>query len=279
MKRILMTAAILCGLFMIAGAQQQLNTPPPSVAQTIKQQFALTEIEVSYSRPSMRGRKIMGDLVPFGKVWRTGANGATTIAFKDEVEIGGKKIAAGKYGLLTIPGASEWTIIITKQLDVTSPSAYKQDQDVVRLTAEAVTLPVSVETFMITFDNATNTSIALMLIWENTLVAFPIKMEIDKKVMADIESQMKSANPPYFDAAMYYVENGKDLKKASEWMDKAAKAEPDAFWIFYQNASLKAKLGNKTEAAALAKKSIELAKAAKNEDYVTLNNKLLASLN
>jgi len=274
-----MTAAVICSLFMIAEAQQQLKTPPASVSQTIKQQFALTEIEVSYSRPSMKGRKIMGDLVPYGKVWRTGANNATTIAFKDEVEIGGKKVAAGKYGLLTIPGASEWTVIITKQLDVTSPSAYKQDQDVVRLTAAVDNLPVSVETFMITFDNATNTSITLMMIWENTIVTFPIKMEIDSKVMADIDAQMKTASPPYFQSAMYYIENNKDLKKASEWLDKAVKSEPEAYWVWYQNANLKAKLGNKTEAATLAKKSRELAKTAKNEDYVALNDKLLASLN
>ena len=266
-------------LFVFNAAAKGLRTPPPSTAQTVKQEFALSTVELSYSRPTMKNRKIFGDLVPYGKVWRTGANAATTITFGEEVQFGGKKVPAGKYGLVTIPGEQEWTVILTKQLDVTSPAAYKQDQDVVRLTASAENLPVSVETFMITFDNATNTSIALMMIWENTLVAFPIKMEVDSKVMADIDAQMKTAKPPYFQAAMYYIDNNKDLKKASEWLDKAVKSEPDAYWVWYQNANLKAKLGNKTEAATLAKKSKELAKAAKNEDYVALNDKLLATLN
>jgi hypothetical protein len=114
---------------------QQLTTPQPSPTANIKQNFALSNIEISYSRPGMKGRKIFGDLVPYGNVWRTGANNATTITFGEEVTIGGKKVPAGKYGLLTIPNASEWTIIITKQLDVTSLCIIKQDQDVVRVTA------------------------------------------------------------------------------------------------------------------------------------------------
>src|SRR6478736_8705248 len=115
---------------------QELHTPQPSPTEEVKQNFGLSSIELSYSRPGVKGRKIFGDLVPYGKVWRTGANGATTINFGEDVTIGGKKVAAGKYGLLTIPGETEWTFIITKQLDVTNPSAYKQDQDVVRVTSK-----------------------------------------------------------------------------------------------------------------------------------------------
>src|SRR5215475_13367344 len=112
---------------------QSIKTPPPSPPQTIKQDFGISSIELSYSRPGIKGRKIFGELVPFGKVWRTGANNATTITFGDDVTIGGQKVPAGKYGLLTIPGQNSWTVIITKQLDVTSPAAYKQDMDVVRV--------------------------------------------------------------------------------------------------------------------------------------------------
>jgi tetratricopeptide (TPR) repeat protein len=276
MKNLFVLAAF-CGVFSFA--QAQLKTPQPSVGQKITQEFALTSIEVDYSRPSMKGRKIMGDLVPFGKVWRTGANGATTISFKDEVIIGGKKVPAGKYGLLTIPGQSEWTIIITKQTDVTSPAAYKADQDVVRVTAPSVDMPFPVETFMILFNNATATSIDLMMIWEQTSVSFPIKMEVESKVMAQIDEQMKSAKPPYFQAAMYYLENGKDLNKAAEWLDKATAETPDAFWVWHQKANALAKLGKKKDAIAAANKSMQLASTAKNEDYVQLNKKLLATLN
>ena len=129
MKKIFLTIA---GAAMIAlsTSAQQVNTPAPSPPQYVKQNFGLSEIELSYSRPGVKGRTVFGDLVPFGKVWRTGANSATTITFGDDVSIGQTKIPAGKYGLLSIPGQSEWTFIITKQLDVTNPAAYKQDQDV-----------------------------------------------------------------------------------------------------------------------------------------------------
>src|SRR5882724_5575329 len=133
MNRFLILFAF-AGLFCLPGEAQTLRTPAPSPPQYIKQDFGLSSIELSYSRPGMKGRNIFGELVPYGKVWRTGANHATTLTFGDDVNIGGTKIPAGKYGLLTIPGAQEWTIIITKQLDVTTPAVYKQDQDVVRLT-------------------------------------------------------------------------------------------------------------------------------------------------
>ena len=221
----------------------------------------------------------MGDLVPFGKVWRTGANEATTISFKDEVMIGDKKVPAGKYGLLTIPGQTEWTVIISKQTDVSNPAGYKADQDVVRVNVPANDLPFPVETFMIVFNNATATSIDLMMIWEQTAVSFPIKIEVDSKVMAQINELMKTDKPPYFQAAMYYMETGKDINKATEWLEKATKETPEAFWIWHQKANALAKQGKKKDAIAAANKSIELAKAAKNDDYVELNNKLLAKLN
>lgn len=276
MKKIFLSAAF-CGSLFFAEAQQ-LKTPQPSVGQTIKQDFGLTAIELSYSRPSMKGRKIFGDLVPYGAVWRTGANAATTISFADEVIIGGKKIPAGKYGLLSIPGATDWTFIITKQLDVTSPAAYKQDQDMVRVSAKASNLPVTVESFMLIFDNVKPNSIDLILLWDQTAVVLPISMEVDAKVMAQIDNAMNKDNKPYFQSAMYYVDNGKDLNKANEWFDKAIAQNPNAFWIYYQKANCLAKLGKKQEATAAANKSIELAKAAKNDDYISLNNKLLATL-
>ena len=257
---------------------QPLKMPSPSTTQSIKQEFALTTVELSYSRPNMKGRKIFGDLVPYNAVWRTGANSATTISFADEVIIGDKKVPAGKYGLLTMPGATEWTVIITKQLDVTSPAAYKADQDVVRVTAKVDALPFSMETFTITFDNVTATTMDLWIAWEKTAVSVPIKMEVDAKVMAQIDNAMNKDNKPYFQSAMYYMESGKDLAKANMWFDKAIEQNPTAFWIYYNKANCLAKMGKKSEAIATSNKSIELATAAKNDDYIALNKKLQASL-
>ena len=217
MKKLFFLAA---ALYIVNTTEaQQLTTPQPSPTANIKQNFALSSIEISYSRPGVKGRKVFGDLVPFGNVWRTGANNATTITFGEEVTIGGKKVPAGKYGLLTIPNANEWTIIITKQLDVTSPSAYKQDQDVVRVTAKPEKTPFNIETFMITVDEIKSNSCSIGMGWENTWVSFPVAADVDGKVMQQIKNTMEGDNKPYFNAALYYIDNGKDLAKAVEWLD------------------------------------------------------------
>ena len=274
----LITCLLVSTTLYFTGFAQELKTPAPSPATTVKQEFALSNVELSYSRPSMKGRTIFGDLVPYGKVWRTGANSATTLTFGDEVTIGNTKIPAGKYGLLTIPGQDEWTIIITKQVDVTSPAAYKESEDVARLKVKPETMPFSIETFTILFDNIRPTEMNILLLWDRVAVTVPVKTEIDSKVMAQIDNLMTKSNPPYFSAAAYYLENGKDLNKAVEWFDKAIKQTPDAFWVYHQKARALAKLGKKNEAVTVAQKSIELAKKAKNDDYVALNEKLIASL-
>jgi hypothetical protein len=272
---------ILCLLAFVmlytAGAQQ-LNTPQPSPTTNIKQNFALSSIEISYSRPGVKGRKIFGDLVPYGKVWRTGANNATTIMFGEEVTIGGKKVPAGKYGLLTIPGETEWTIIISKQTDVTSPADYKQDMDVVRVQSLAQTLPFSIETFMIDIGEIKSNSCNISLIWDNVITTFAVSADVEGKVMKQISDLMEKDNRPYFGAAMYYMENGKDLNKALEWLTKAEQQNPRAFWVIHQKANCLAKLGKKQEAIAAANKSKDIAKEEKNDDYVALNDKLIASL-
>ena len=265
-------------LFYFNAAAQGLRTPPPSTAQSVKQEFALSTVELSYSRPSMKGRKIFGDLVPYGKVWRTGANAATTITFGEEVQFGGKKVPAGKYGMVTIPGEQEWTVILTKQLDVTSPAAYKQDQDVVRVQATPSQLPFNMENFTIMFNEVKNNSMDLMMLWDNVAVTVPISVDVDTKVMGQINNLMNNDNRPYFNAAMYYLETGKDLNTAIKWFDKAIEQNPKAFWVYHQKANALAKQGKKQEAVTTAQKSIELAKEAKNDDYVALNQKLIATL-
>ncbi|MHA4810705.1 DUF2911 domain-containing protein [Flavitalea flava] len=274
----LLSLFALTGLIFLNSTAQQIKTPAPSPPQTVKQDFGLSSIELSYSRPGIKGRTIFGDLVPYGKVWRTGANQATTLTFGDEVTIGGTKIPAGKYGLLTIPGQDEWTVIITKQLDVTNPAAYKADQDLVRVKVRNQELPFSIESFTIMFNNITSVSCDLAIFWDKTLVALPIKTEIDGKIMAQIDNSMTKDNRPYFTAALYYLDNGKDLNKANDWFDKAIAQDPTAFYVVYQKARCQAKLGKKQEAIATAQKSIGLSKQANNADYVALNEKLIASL-
>lgn len=276
-KRSLLLFALSTTLYCTSMAQS-IKTPPPSPPQFVRQDFGLSNIELSYSRPGVKGRAIFGDLVPYGKVWRTGANQATTLTFGDDVTIGDTKVPAGKYGLLTIPGADEWTIIITHQLDVTQPAAYKQDQDVVRVKVTPMSMPFSIETFTIFFGDVSSNSCNLDLCWDKTIVILPIKTDIDSKIMTQINNAMNKDNHPYFTAAVYYLDNGKDLNKALEWFDKAIAQDPTAFYVVYQKARCQAKLGRKQDAIATAKKSIELSKQAQNADYVALNEKLIASL-
>lgn len=276
MKKIILS---VFAFILLTSSEAQLRTPAPSPGQTIKQDFGIGSIELSYSRPGMKGRKIFGDLVPYGKVWRTGANSATTINFSDDIIIGGQNVPAGKYGLLTIPDKDNWTIIITKQLDVTSPAAYKQEMDVVRVKAKTMKIDETVETFTMQFANIKPSSCDLLVRWDNTVVALPIKSDLEKKIMAQIDDLMKNDNRPYFQAAMFYMDNGKDLNQALSWFDKAIEQNPKAYWVYHQKANALAKLGKKSEAKTTAQKSIELAREDKNDDYVRLNEKLIADLN
>ncbi|HEX2606503.1 MAG TPA: DUF2911 domain-containing protein [Flavisolibacter sp.] len=275
LKKLFLSAGITA---MILSAQAQtIRTPQPSPTQTIKQDFGISSIELTYSRPGMKGRKIFGDLVPFDKVWRTGANSATTLNFGDTVTIGGTKVAPGKYGLLSIPGKDQWTLIITRQLDVTNPSAYKQESDVVRVTAKPVTLDRSQESFTMQFANVKSNSTELQLMWDKTAVSLPITTDYDQRVTADIQRALQD-NRPYFQAGMYYLETGKDLNQAVSWFDKAIEQNKSAYWVHHQKANALAKLGMKEEARKSAQLSMDLAREQKNDDYVKLNEKLLESL-
>jgi hypothetical protein len=276
MKQLFLAAAFLTSA--AAMNAQQLTTPQPSPTQVVKQNFGVGSIELNYSRPAKKGRKVMGDLVPFGKVWRTGANAATTLTFSDDVTIGGKEIKAGKYGLLTIPDAGKWTIVISKDVNVNQPSAYKQENDVARVEAPVVTLPFLVENFTIGFADLTGSSCNIQLMWENTLVQFAVTTNSDAKVMGQIDNAMNKDNKPYFNAASYYYDNGKDLNQALTWVNKALETNKEAFWMHLLKARIHKKLGDKAAAKAAAQACKEFAEKAKNDDYVKMATELMAGL-
>lgn len=277
MKQLLVTTFAAFMLFT-AGAQQ-LTTPQPSPTQTIKQNFGLSSIELSYSRPGMKGRKIFGDLVPYGQVWRTGANAATTLTFADDVTIGGKAIPAGKYGLLTIPGEKDWTVIISKQTDVTAASAYKQDQDMVRMRVTPFMLPFPIETFTISFDDVKGNSCNLGMMWDKVYLSFSISTDVDGKVMKAIDNIMNKDNRPYYSAASYYYDNGKDMNQALAWVNKAVEAAPNAQpWVHTLKTRILAKLGKKDDAMAAAKNAIRVAQATNNPEFVKQNEDIMATL-
>jgi len=235
-------------------------------------------IELSYSRPGIKGRKIIGGLVPFDKVWRTGANAATTIAFSDDVIIGGKEIKAGKYGLLTIPGEKKWTIIISNEATVNQPSEYKQENDAVRVEANVVPLPFTIENFTISIGDLTNNSCNVGMMWENTYVSFPVTTNTDKKMMAEIDKLMNKDNKPYYAAAAYYYDNDKDVNQALVWVNKALETNKEAFWMYMLKARIHKKLGDKASSKTAANTCKDLAAKAKNDDYVKMASDFLADL-
>lgn len=274
-KTVFCIAAACC---MLIADAQQIKTPAPSPTQTIKQDFGISTIELTYSRPNMRGRTIFGDLVPYGKLWRTGANAATRIKFADDVSVGGVAVKAGEYALYTIPNQNEWEVILNKGVNNGGIVGYKESDDVARFKVKSMNAPMQAETFTMQFVNVMPSSTDLSIMWDKTAIQIPITMDVDSKVMAQINNVMTKDNRPYFQSAMYYMETGKDLKQALAWFDKAVEQNPDAFWIHHQRANALAKLGRKEEARATAMKSMELAKKANNYDYVRLNENLIAGL-
>ncbi|HWI92635.1 MAG TPA: DUF2911 domain-containing protein [Flavisolibacter sp.] len=275
LKKLLVFSTFCCAI-LFADAQS-IKTPQPSPGQTLKQDFGISSIELNYSRPGIKGRKIFGDLVPYGKVWRTGANSATRIKFSDDITIGGQALKAGEYAIYTVPGEKEWEVIINKG-SVNWGTDYKQEDDILRVKATPVKLDQPVESFTMQFANVKSNSTDLQIMWDKTLVSVPIATDVDKKVMADIDRIMNGDSRPYFQAAMYYMETGRDLNQALTWFDKAIEQNPSAYWVYHQKANAQAKLGKKDDAKTTAQKSMELAKTAKNDDYVKLNEKLIASL-
>ncbi len=275
MKKIFVLFSLLMSMGTMA---QSIKTPAPSPTQTIKQDFALSSIEVVYSRPSAKGRTIFGDLVPYGKMWRTGANTATKITFGEDVKVGGVAVKAGSYALYTIPNKDEWEIIINKGATNGGLNGYKAEDDVARFKVKPSTLPFNVETFTIMLTDQTASSLKVFVIWGNQEAGFPVEANIDTNIMKQIDGAMNVDNRPYFAAAGYYYDNGKDMTKALEWANKAVDAQPKAYWVMHLKAKIQAKMGDKAGAKATAMKSIELAKEGKNDDYVALNEKLIATL-
>ena len=271
-------AVLLLSLISLGSMAQGIKTPAPSPTQTLKQDFALSSIEINYSRPAAKGRKVFGDLVPFGKIWRTGANGATKITFGEDVKVGGIPVKSGSYAIYSVPNANEWEIIINKGANNSGLTGYKTEDDVARFKVKPMQLSMNIESFTIMLGNLTASSASVQILWENTAVEFPVVADIDSKIMAQINTAMTVDSRPYFQAASYYFDNGKDINKALEWANKAVEAQPTAFWVLHLKAKVQAKAGDKAGARATDMKSIELAKEAKNDDYVVLNQKLIATL-
>lgn len=261
---------------------KKLEFPAASPSATVKQRFGVTDVEIEYARPSVKGRKIFGDLVPHGEVWRTGANSATKVTFSTDVKFGGSDVPAGTYALFTIPELHEWTVILNKVAGQWGSYAYDAKNDQVRVKAKPVALNDAVETLEIGLANLANSSATFHVSWDKVRVPVKVETDLVALLVPRIEAAMAGeGEKPYFPAAMFYFENGLDLKKASAWIDAAATADPDAFWITYRKGLILEKMGDKPGAIAAAQASLDQASKAKGEikdEYTRLNKALLARL-
>jgi hypothetical protein len=253
-------------------------TPAPSSTQTLEQTFGLGKITLVYSRPNVKGRKIFGYTEPYNVVWRTGANSATTITFTDEVTIEGHKVAAGTYGLFSIPTENEWTIVLSKNPKQWGAYTYKEADDYLRFKVMPTKMPELAETFTMQFTNVFPTSADLSLTWEHTALKVHLGIDIDAKVMARIDSAMQTANKPYYDAIIYYWNNNKDMNKALTWAN-ALQTVPGfppyvpKLW----RARVELKKGDKAAAIKDAQAGIEFAQKDNNAEYVRLNTEVLTA--
>ena len=279
MKKILFTLLVLSGFVATA----QIKMPAPSSTQTISQDFGLGKIEITYSRPNIKNRKVFkegSELAPLGKVWRTGANSATRIKVTDPIEIAGKYLDTGTYAIYTIPGKSDWTVIINKGAKNWG-SEYIEASDVFRITVPAGKMKESVETFTMQFANIKTESCELHLMWGNTYLAIPVTSKVIERVKMQVEKAVSADNvtsQTYYQAANFYYDMDKDLPKALTNITKAVGEKSDKFWMYLMKAKIERDLGDKVSAKVSAEKCIEEATKQKNDDYVRSATELIKKL-
>jgi hypothetical protein len=262
--------------FAVLRTNAQARIPGASTTQTIIQDFGLGKITVTYSRPNVKGRKIFGGLQPYGEVWRTGANWATTITFTENVVIEGNKVPAGQYSLFTIPGESEWTIILNKTVKQWGAYSYKQADDLLRFKVKPMTMSWPIETLTMQFGNAGIQSTELDIMWDKTVVPIKFASDDDAQVMLNIDTLMaKDPKQNAFGAIQYYYENNKDMKKALAWALDAEKGDPNAPYYVVWEARVRLKMGDKQGAIAAAQRGVQLAQAGKDDEYTRLNQMVL----
>lgn len=280
MKKCLLLAVMSITLI----ANSQVRMPAPSSTQTISQDFGMGKMELTYSRPNIKGRSLLkenSDLAPLNKLWRLGANSATRIKFTDNVTIGGKLLDTGSYVLYAIPGKDSWEMIVNKGLNNWGTDGYKEAEDVVRFKIKSEKMAGFVESFTMQFAAIQPETCELHIMWGNTAVHVPISTNIKTRLKAQIEKELSAdkVNPAmYQTAANFYFEMDKDLSKALANATKATQVTPNGFWLFLLKAKIEKETGDKVAAKASAEKCITLATAAKNDDYVKQASDLIKKM-
>lgn len=266
-------------LFVAFSVHAQIKTPAPSPVGKISQEVGLGKVEVEYSRPSAKSRTVFGDLVPYGTMWRTGANASTKINFSEDVNFGGVAVPKGNYALYTIPGKNEWEVIVYKNTTFwgTPDKDFSEADVAARVKAASKNTKEFAETFTINIGNITNNSADLQLVWENTSVSVPMTFDVDTKVLADIKAQMEGPSAGvFYQSARYYYEEKKDMNTALGWINTAIEKGGEKFWYLRLKANILGELKRYPEAISTAERSTEIARKEGNADYPRMNDKSIA---
>jgi hypothetical protein len=271
MKKLLIAFAIILAPFV---TEAQIKTPQASPKGYIKQTVGLTDVEVTYSRPGARGRAVFGNLVPFGKLWRTGANENTIINFGDDVVIDGKTLKKGKYAIYTIPKIESWEVIFYLSTDNWGlPENWSDAYVALRTTVKEDALPAPVETFTIGINGLDQNFGYLEMAWENSHIALKFEVPTAKTATASIKKAL--AGPTwndYYAAAQYLFQSNGNLIEARDYVDKALELSTDKpYYVSRLKSLIQAKQGDKAGAIETAKISLAAAEAANNQDYVKMN--------
>lgn len=265
--------------------QAEVRPVPASLKSTITQEVGKTEVSITYSRPNANGREIFGALVPYGEVWRTGANQATTVELSTDVALGGHNVAKGRYSLFTIPGEDSWTILLNTVPDQFGAFSYDAAMDLLRFEVPVESQAAHVETFEIGFTNVANNAATIVLSWANSRIAIPVSVTDESnyaQIQAEIDRDIIGGAEPtwgnYGEAARFYVKRDKDLATAVVWFGKCTELNPQAFWMYYEKARLLAKLGRKDEAIAAANAGIAAAKSTNHQGGQDMGKGVLADI-
>lgn len=272
MKKIVLSLALSLAL----NANAQVKTPQASLEAEVEQLVGLTKVEVDYFRPAKKGRLVFGDLVPYGKLWRTGANQNTIIEFSTAVTINGNELAAGKYALFTIPKADNWEVIFYNSTDNWGlPKTWDETKVVLKTNIRPETLTKDVEYLSIVVNPIDNNKGTLDISWEKTLVSIPFAVPTHELAMESIKGAINASSKAsdYYAAGVYLFTSKADLKKALEYVDKAiTMQEGEApFYMLRQKSLIQAANGDKNGAIETAKKSLAGSEKAGNDDYIKMN--------
>lgn len=266
MKQISITLVLVFFIFGITVQAQEFTVPVLSPSAKVWQQFSTSSISIEYSRPSVRNRIVFGDLVPYGKAWRTGANAATKITFGENVSFAGQNIEAGTYSMHTIPNPTEWTVILSKDLETTNAANYKEEDNVAKINIKVNNSKEKIETFTININYITTNSAIIQLAWENSIINIPVIADNKAKIFAYLEKELKKTNPIYQKAANFYLDENYKLDDALIYINKAIEGNPNAYWLYWTKAQILTKLNKKTEAIQTGEITLEKAKLAGSGD-------------